>query len=37
VSLFLCGPSAMMHGISGQFRRLGLPRGNVVMEEFSIR
>jgi predicted ferric reductase len=37
VSLFLCGPSAMMHGISTQLRRLGLPRGNVVMEEFSIR
>jgi ferredoxin-NADP reductase len=32
-----CGPSPMMHGIGAQCRRMGLPRGNVVMEEFSIR
>jgi len=35
--VFLCGPSGMMHALSGQLRRLGKTPQELVSEEFVLR
>jgi len=35
--VYMCGPVAMMDAMERQFRRMGVPRGNIHYEEFNFR
>jgi predicted ferric reductase len=34
--VFLCGPNAMVNALVAQFRRLGVPRERIVVEDFNL-
>jgi predicted ferric reductase len=34
--IFLCGPSAMVESLVRQFRNLGVPEGQIVVEDFNL-
>jgi predicted ferric reductase len=37
VSVYMCGPPAMMTGLSKGFRQLGIPAGRIRWEQFNVR
>lgn len=37
LTVFLCGPPAMMHKLKSQFRQMGLRRLSLITEEFALR
>lgn len=37
LNVFICGPEAMRHSLTDQFRALGIPRRNIYSEEFAFR
>lgn len=35
-NIFLCGPSPMVNSLIGQFHKLGVPNGQIIVEDFNL-